>query len=773
MKELKNNIYTETGWEIVEQEFDPEQLVTTGSNFMIGNGYLGYRGTFSEWEADNYVACIVTDTWDTAEDSEWRELCNVPNALFTQLTLEGEPLSAFTGEMSDYRRSLDLRHGLYRRTQTWRSAPDGKSIRLDVEKFASYANIHLIAMRYTFTPTEDAEITVVTGIDGRVWSLNGEHFRSYEPFTEGDLIGMETVTVEFGIQIDVVEGIKVQGPQPTVTEITQEERRILRHQTFRLRAGEEVTLEKFVLIYSSNDVSHPRTQAVEDARAALETGYASLKEVHQEKWDAIWEESDIEIEGDLEAQTLTRFNLYQATIATPTHAHLPIGARGLSCQVYQGAAFWDQETFNLPMYLYTRPELARNILHYRYETLDGAREKARDLGYYGAFYAWTSGKTGEELFPDYFFTNVLTGRKIHNHFNSWQIHISPDIVYALWLYYEATGDWEFIVDYGAEIVFEVAQFLRSHVYFKVDKDRYEFIRLLGPDEYHENVDNNVYTNYIARFALQKALTIYEKMASENPEALEALEEHLGLDESAPEAWQDIVDKIYLPQPDPESDLIEQFDGFFDLEDTTPEELRKRLIDPEEYWGWPNGIAVEAQVLKQADVLQLFALLDDAFPVQVMRANYDYYEPRTEHGSSLSPSVHSVVASKVGYEDEAYRYFMEGSTIDLYNASKKVMSGGSFLGGIHTAAAGAIWQMIVKGFAGFEVLGDGIRFKPALPQSWEALRFKLTFHDNDLQVEITPQQLTVKSAAASEDAIPVAVGEQRSLLRPGEKVSFPA
>ncbi len=769
MHDLENNLCTEDGWQIIEKSFDPDQFVTTGSNFMIGNGYLGYRGTFAEWKADRFVACNVTDTWDTAPGSEWRELCNVPNGLYAQLIVEGEPLSAFVGTTCEYHRELDLRFGLNRRALVWQ-AENGKRVRFKVEKFASYANLHLVPMRITVEAVDDADIVLCCGIDGQIWSLNGEHFAEYAPFQEGDVLGVETRTFEFDIQVDVVTGLKVLGAGPLSVETVTEDRHNLREFTFQLRAGDCFTVEQIMVVCHSNDVAGPRATALTEVETALDAGFDALFEAHQAEWEKIWAVSDIQIEGNLEAQTLTRFNLYQATIATPAHAKLPIGARGLSCQVYQGAAFWDQETFNLPMYLYTRPDVARKLLEYRYDTLPGARKKAKDLGYYGAFYAWTSGKTGEELFPDYFFTNVLTGRKIHNHFNSWQIHISPDIVYALWLYYEASGDWGFILDYGAEIAFEVAQFLVSRVHFKMDKQRYEVIRLLGPDEYHENVDNNAYTNYMTQFALEKAAYIFYRMAAEDPHHLDALLEHIGLGRDAVSAWVDIATRIYLPQPDPETRLIEQCDDFFKLEDITPGELRKRLIDPEEYWGWPNGIAVEAQVLKQADVLQLFALLDDKFSAEVMRANYDYYEPRTEHGSSLSPSVHSIVAGWADYPDEAYRYFMEASTIDLYNASKKVMSGGSFLGGIHTAAAGAVWQMIVKGFAGFKLVAGVLYFQPALPEQWDSVTFKLNVRGNGLTITLTEDVLMLSAEADNPGVLRVHVGEHEVGVSPGAAVS---
>ncbi len=769
--DLQNNLRTETGWEIIEKSFDPDQYVTTGSNFMIGNGYLGYRGTFAEWEADQFVACVVTDTWDQAPESRWSELCTVPNGLYTRLFMDDESLSAFERQPEAYHRSLDLRYGVNRRAQIWRNG-SGKGIQIEVEKFSSYDNLHLIPMRYHLTALDAVEITILTGIDGCIWSLNGDHFKDYDLLEDSGLIAIETRTIEHEIQIDVVEGLKILGVQPTQAEIIREDRRILRKLTFDLQAGETVTFEKVMLVCHSNQVDNPRETALAEATDALETGYQNLKAAHQSHWDQIWAISDIQIAGNLEVQTITRFNLYQATIATPAHTKLPIGARGLSCQVYQGAAFWDQETFNMPMYLYTRPEVARNIIEYRYDTLPGARKKAQRLGYYGAFYAWTSGKTGEELFPNYFFTDVLTGRKIHNHFNSWQIHISPDVVYALWLYYEVTGDWDFMLNYGAEIAFEVAQFLVSHIYFKKDKQRYEFIRLLGPDEYHENVDNNAYTNYLAKYALEKAVQIFGRMQSEAPNLLSELLERLGYDETVLDDWVDIVELIFLPEPDPKTRLIEQFDGFFQLEDITPADLRQRLIDPEEYWGWPAGIAIEAQVLKQADVLQLFALLD-IFSPEVMRANYEYYEPRTEHGSSLSPSIHGLIATKAGLPAEAYRYFMEASTIDLYNASKKVMSGGEFLGGIHTAANGGVWLMLVRGFAGFEMDGETVVFKPAVPQEWELLTFKLMIRGNELTIAMDHAQVSVQSAAENPGGVTVRVAERSLAVKPGAVATFSA
>lgn len=767
--DLQNNLKTLTGWEVIEKSFNAEQLVTTGSNFMIGNGYMGYRGTFEEWGAKEYTACIVTDTWDKAPESRWSELCNVPNALFTELYVDNERVSIFDGKVDDYFRAIHLKYGINERKMRWKSSK-GKQVKLEIEKFAHLNDHHMLVLKYKFTALSNAEYILKTGVDGNVWSINGEHFSSHKFSKIDDVNIMELSTIEKNTKIAIAENTGFSGaPIQSQRDIRQGRSRFKEYY-FDLDEGDEVTMIKMVSIVHDNEVVNPTQVAAKDVKLAMDNGYAATKKSHCSAWDNFWHRSDIKIDGNLEAQLLIRFNIYHAFIATPTHANLPVGARGLSCQVYQGAAFWDQETFNLPMYVYTHPEIAKKLVSYRYDTLAGAKRKAKNLGYYGAFYAWTSGKTGDELFPDYFFTDVLTGRPIRNHFNCWQIHVSQDVVYGIWLYYEATGDWGFMVEKGAEVIFEVAQFIVSRVHFKNDKNRYEIIRVLGPDEYHENVDNNAYTNYLTKYALEKAYGVFEKLSEENPQELNRILSNVNIDENAPDIWSDIASLIYLPEPNRESNLIAQFDGYFNLEDITPDELRKRLIDPGEYWGWPNGIAVNTQVLKQADVIQLMAMLE-LFEEDVLTANYKYYEPRTEHGSSLSPSVHALVAAKANHHDEAYRYFMESSTIDLYNESKKVLSGGSFLGGIHTAAAGGAWLIVLKGFSGFHVFRDGIRFKPALPKTWKSLTFKLQVLGSQLSIVLNSDSLTVHSAAESEKEVKIYFENKIELLKPADSIHF--
>jgi kojibiose phosphorylase len=763
---------------------------------MTGNGYLGYRGTFPEWSRDQYVACTVTDTYDNA-DGKWTELCTVPNALFFAVECAGASVTALAGgscpanqgrsnhgpaaRLSDYSRTLNFRYGIHTRSMTWTAS--GAAVTLEDRRFASYGNLHLLAARHRITANAACELTITSGIDGEVWSMNGEHFSAYEPSETDAGLEVRTVTQERGVEVIVAEAMKlVGGPgntgaaspgdlgaggaTPGATETG--ERGIMRRFTLTLTPGEPVEIEKFMVVYTSNDVEDPRAAAASALARAVAAGYDALVAEHQACWDAMWETSDIEIDGDEKAQALLRYNIYHNFIATPQHTdHLPIGARGLSCQAYQGSAFWDEEIYNLPMYLYTRPTIARNILAYRYRTLAGARKKARDLGYTGAFYAWVSADTGEEICPSYFFIDVLTGRRIHNHFNDWQIHVSPDIAYTVWRYYQVTGDWEFMREYGAEIIFDVAQFLVSRAHYRRDKGRYEYIRLLGPDEYHENVDNNFFTNYQARYVFERALELREMLASRAPEKLRELEHRLAPDA---EAWGDMAERMYVKEPDPETGVIEAFDGFFDLEDITPAALKERLLDPGEYWGWPNGIAVETQVSKQADVTQLFMLHPEAYPREVMQANLEYYEPRTQHGSSLSPSVYGIVGAWVGHEQTAYDYFIHSCSIDLLNTNKAV-SGGTFIGGIHTASCGIAWQMVTVGFLGMYADGSHLRLAPALPAAWNTVRFNVVLRGRALRVEVSRQTVRVISRDASDVPITIQVAGERHTLAPGGELEI--
>ncbi|MEX2550770.1 MAG: beta-phosphoglucomutase [Nitriliruptoraceae bacterium] len=757
------------GWAVLDDHHDADQAVHVATSHLTGNGYLGYRATLPEWRAGATVGCTVSDTWDNA-DGKWRELCNVPNGLYARWEQAGELLGVEADEVLSDRdrleRRLDLRYGRQHRTFVPASGAVG---RLVDERFASMDERHLLAQRQRVHAAPGTRLTLVTGIDGEVWSLNGDHFASAEEHVDDDVLALRMTTTEQGLAIAVAQTCIVTGGEVLSERIERADRQVYRRLEVAIGDGGEVVVDQFMSVYSGNDVDHPLVSALELARAAVGEGYEVLLARHALAWDGLWDRIDVRIDGDPAMQAVLRYNLYHNVIATPMHTdHLPIGARGLSCQAYQGAAFWDQEVFNLPMWVHTFPDIARNLLVYRHRTLDGARRKAARLGYDGAFYAWISGDTGDELCPDFFFTDVLTGRPIRNHFNDWQIHISPDIAVTIDGYVRMTGDETFLAERGAEMAFEIARFLASFVHLRPADGRYHLLRLQGPDEYHENVDDNVFTLEQARAALRLAARIYDALEADDQDSFQRLGDALGLEPGERRRWEEYADGLVEVAPDPVTGVLEQFVGYAALEEVAPEALSHRLQHPDEYWGWPNGIAVHTQVLKQADVVQLFVNQPERYDEQVVTANYDHYLPRTQHGSSLSRPTYALVAARLGRVDEALALFRRAATVDLLGDSHPA-PGGTFIGGIHTAACGAAWQVAVLGFGGVHVRDDHVEVAPRLPAGWEHLSFGVAVRGCWLEVDANHGQVEVRGDAGNPGGVDVVVHGQRVRVEPGASV----
>jgi kojibiose phosphorylase len=729
---------------------------------MTGNGYLGYRGTFPDWSADKYAGCTVTDTFDLA-DGKWKELCNVPNALFFLGELDGQALVIESENCSAFSHSLNYRYGVTSGSGRWKS-DRGEDLEISWERYASYSDLHLIPQKINIKAHSDCSLHFKAGIDSHIWSLNGNHFSLAQYDQYSDKLVFQGKTTEK--ELPVIVAHRLIGPEG---EILSGEDGLFRQISLDLKKGEETTIVMYMVVYSGNDVDDPLSAAIQSIDRAVSKGYNTLWDEHKKNWEHKWEQSFIAIEGDDLSQKLLQYNMYHNIISTPAHTDShPIGARGLSCQAYQGSAFWDQEIYNLPMFLYTNPSVAKNILIYRYKTLAGAKRKAERLGFGGAFYAWISGDTGDELCPDYFFKDVITGRKIRNHFNDWQIHISPDISYTIIKYFEVTGDEDFIRDYGAEMLLEIALFLYSRVHHNLFKDRYEIHKVLGPDEYHENADNNTFTNTQAKFALEKTLEIVQRLKEKDPDVLSELQQKTGVNDKKLNQMKEIAGKMYIPEPDEKNGLIEQFDGYFQLEDIKPAELKARLIDEQEYWGWPNGIAYETQVTKQADVVQMFVLHD--FPVDIMKANYLYYEARTQHRSSLSPGVHAIIAAQIGIEDQAYDYFKRSCSVDIVN-SHPPTSGGTFIGGIHTAACGIAWQIAVSGFAGMKSGEGSLSFNPHLPEKWQTLTFSMKYRGCTLKIVIRDKTMKVECQNEPDQPFILKWRDQEKVLKEKGEISF--
>lgn len=540
-----------------------------------------------------------------------------------------------------------------------------------------------------------------------------------------------------------------------------------RHYAVKAAPGTPFVLEKYAAVCKDTDCPEAARQAAELCRAFARQGYDELARRQAEAWKQRWEEFDIVIRGDEAAQTAVRYSMYLLLISAPFHTDtVAIPARGLSGQVYKGGMFWDTEIYMLPMFAFSCPQVARNLMMYRVRNLQGALEKAQEYGYRGAFYPWESQETGKDGCTHYNLVDIFTNRKMRTYFRDKQVHISADVVYGLWRYMQITGDWEMLAQGADEVILQCARFFCSYAYYKAEKDRYELLDVTGADEYHERVNNDAYTNYMVKLCLQAALDTTDYLRKNHPARAEQLLHGVMTDEDMAlieDTWQ----KLYLPQPN-EQGVIEQFDGYFREEDLSIEELYSRIIKPNEYLGSPCGLAVNTQIIKQADVVLLLSILGDQFDRRTKEQNWMYYEPRTEHGSSLSTCIYALLAAEIGNTDWAYRFLMKAGEIDL-KGNYKLYLGDLYIGGTHPAANGGTWMVTVQGFGGLHAESDRVRLAPCLPPSWQELRYSFRYHGGRFFVTVQPGRVSVRADEANREAVRFCVGETEYLCRAGETI----
>lgn len=717
-------------WKIHEEGFDQERISKVGNKFLVGNGYLGIRGTLWEYEKDQYPAVNLAGIYDRVGDA-WREPLNAPNGLFTYLEYEGEAYRLPEREPSQHGIELDYRHGIFSRDTYW-TTPKG-SIRIDAERFASLDEKHLIAMKYTVHTDCDGEITLVTGIDGDVWDINGPHYDEMELSVCGQSIQADGLTHECKEHVYVSEAYDIDFAAEE--ELLQKDRKLLRRLTFRAQSGGVYTLYKFISVYTSKDGETPKEDAGLTVVKAKMAGYPLLLQAHKAEWEKKWEISEVMIEGDTEAMEALNYSLYHLHCIAPRHTeHLSIAARGLSGQTYKGAVFWDTEMFMLDFFLFTEPAVAKTLLKYRIDTLDGARNKAKYYGFQGAFYAWESQEGGYDACSDYNVTDVFTGRQMRTYFKDKQIHISAAVAYGIMRYVDYTGSLDLLREGGAEVILECARFYYDLLVKRVNGKYYELHDVIGPDEYHERVNNNAYTNRMAKYTFESAVRILNRLDELGEEAKGYLSRNYDA-ETLLHNLKDAAEKLYIPQPDPDTGVIGQFDGYEKLEDASVEEVKSRLLHEKEYWGGAYGVASHTKVIKQADVVTMLNLFSAEYMEDILLKNWEYYEPRTEHGSSLSACMYSMLACKCHMPDKAYPFFMKSALSDIMQQGKE-WAGLIYIGGTHPASSGGAYMTAIEGFAGIHQEKGELKAVPNLPAGWNRMLFKIVYRGRLYRVEVT-------------------------------------
>ena len=730
-------IYTD--WILIETQFEPEQLHSKETVFTIGNGYLGTRGSFEEGYPHALPATFINGVYDDVP-VVYTELANCPDWLPLVVIVNGDRFRLDQGEILRYERRLDLRYGLLSRYLRWRS-PSGNTIDINFERFASFADQHVLVQRCHLTPVDfDGLIEVQGSINGYPENQGFNHWEGLDQGKTDQGIWLQRRTRQSRIELGMGVTMKISGAEASLQVSTAPGYPTL-STTYQAKSQQTVTVEKLVTIFTSRETETPVSAATE--KLAHLPDYATLLKANQQAWDEVWQQSDILIEGDSTAAFAVRYNLFQLLIAGPRHDdRVSIPAKTLSGFGYRGHIFWDTEIFMLPFFLFTQPAIARNLLSYRWHTLPGARRKAIHYGYKGAMFAWESADTGDEVTPRWGLNSDFYGEDVRIWCRDREIHINADIPYAAWNYWQATGDDEWMQQLGAEIILDAAIFWGSRVEFNSERQRYEIRGVIGVDEYHELVHNNAFTNRMAQWHLEKAIAVYDWLAHKFPERVTELEQKLKLTLQERTHWQDIIAKILFLH-DPLTELIEQFEGFFQLEDINLADYEGRDRSMQGILGIEK--TNKYQVIKQPDILMLLYLMRESadFPYneKALQTNWDYYAPRTDitYGSSLGPAVHAILASDLGKSSEAYEVFMQALMVDLED------NRGNTSDGIHGATAGGVWQAVIFGFGGIQLTENGPVANSHLPDGWTRLKFKLhwqgLWHDFDLRKGQVAQDIT--------------------------------
>jgi kojibiose phosphorylase len=745
-----NNLISDDKWLIFQNEYNTEVNPRYETLFTLTNGYMGVRGTFEEGSEGERSGNFIAGIFDKS-DAQVREIVNAQNWLRIKLYVEGEELSLDKCQLIEFKRILDMKKGILFRSMLIKDSKD-RITRIEGYRFISRSDLHRSAIKLFVTPVNYSGVVGIESIiDGTVLNSadSPKHRVKHLKVADNSSLNksgvyLETATIDDDIRIATGSAVRLYHYEDKEKNNIAKFKRFLplgemsiEYFEFDGTENKTVVIDKFIITYTSRDVKKGLLKSTVEKELFAFAGEGIDKELqrHIEVYEELWSVADINIEGDEEADKALRFNIFHLmSSVNENDPMVSIAAKALHGEGYKGHVFWDTEIFMLPFFIYVHPKAAKTLLMYRYNMLDAARKNAALNGYKGAQYPWESADTGEEETPKWGFDYM--GNPVRIWTGDLEHHITADIAFAVWEYFRATEDIEFMLNYGAEIIFETARFWVSRCEYVKELDRYEINNVIGPDEFHEHVDNNAYTNYLAKWNIKKGLELINMLKEKYPEHYHAISNKICLTNEEMEKWKEVEEKIYIPY-DKDKKLIEQFEGYFDKKDYVIDKFDENNMPI-----WPEGVDItklgDTQLIKQADVVMLMLLLGEEFDEETKRINYEYYEKRTMHKSSLGPSMYAIMGLKVGDHKNAYQSFMRSANVDL------VDNQGNTKEGLHAASAGGTWQVAVFGFGGMEIDKEGaLNINSWLPEKWDKLSYKVFWKGNLIEVIVTKQEVTVK------------------------------
>ncbi|HCZ36408.1 MAG TPA: family 65 glycosyl hydrolase [Cytophagales bacterium] len=724
-------------WHIIEEGLNPHYNKISESVFSLGNGRMGQRATFEEdysgeTHQGSYVAGVYypdktrVGWWKNGYPEYFAKVLNAPSWIEIKVKIGDQVLDLAKCKVEYFTRVLDMKQGLLHRTVT-ATLPDGKKLSVDSKRFCSMADGEVGAIRYEIKALNfSAPIILTLPVDADVVNKDSNYDEKfweevYKEATPGlALVTAQTKKTHFHVCTAMQFKLQADGKDVTA-KVTTNQREKYADNVIEtdIKEGSTLTVYKYAVVLSSEN--HAKDKLAANAKAKLATavssGFEKLFTDHVKVWAHKWEECDITIDGDVAAQQGIRFNIFQLTQTyTGEDERLNIGPKGFTGEKYGGSTYWDTEAYCLPFFLSTaEPKVARNLLVYRYKHLGKAIENAKKLGF----------KDGAAFYP--FVT--MNGEECHNEWEITfeEIHRTSAMAYAMRDYIDYTGDKNYLAEYGLEVLIGISRFWAQRVNWSGEKGKYVVLGVTGPNEYENNVNNNWYTNYLGAWTLRFTQQAIDYVKKNHAARYAEIVSKTSLKEAEETAkWKDITEKMYYPKDEKRGVILQQ-DGFLDKELINVKDLPASERPLNQKWSWDR--ILRSCFIKQADVLQGIFLFEDDFDLATIKKNFDFYEPMTVHESSLSPCVHVILASKIGYKEQAYEFYLRTARLDLDDYNNDTEEG------CHITSMAGTWMSVVKGFGGMRVRDGKLHFTPFIPDQWKSYSFRLEFRDRVIKVKV--------------------------------------
>jgi maltose phosphorylase len=765
---MKNYIKADE-WNIIEEGFDPNLNKISESIFSIGNGHMGQRANFEESYSGetlqgNYIAGVYypdktrVGWWKNGYPEYFAKVLNAANWIGIDITIGQEKLDLHQCKVTDFKRVLNMREGYLERSFT-AELQSGKQVAVKAKRFCSIVDEEAGAIQYAITPLNfTGELSITAYIDGDIANQDSNYDEKFweQVSSEAQEQDAYLTLITKKTAFVVCTGSRVaayQDGKAVDTGYTP----ILKNKyvgtafTISAKQGQETVIYKYAANVTSQnynaDELTPVCKKVIDEVAAK--GFEKLLAEQAAAWKTKWDESDILIDGDVAAQQGIRFNIFQlCQTYSGKDDRLNIGPKGFTGEKYGGSTYWDTEAYCVPFYLATAPQqVAKNLLIYRYRQLDKAIENATKLGF----------NNGAALYP----MVTINGEECHNEWEITfeEIHRNGAIAYAIFNYVRYTGDKDYLAEYGLEVLIAIARFWSQRVNWSDAKNKFVMLGITGPNEYENNVNNNWYTNTLACWCMDYAAEIVKQVKSNNPEKYHELAEKLSFNEIEETSfWNHISENMYYPKDDA-LDIFLQQDGFLDKEIIPVKDLDPAERPLNQKWSWDR--ILRSCYIKQADVLQGIYFFIDKFDMATIQRNYNFYEPITVHESSLSPCVHAIIAAKIGLEEDAYKFYLRTSRLDLDDYNNDTEDG------LHITSMAGTWMSVVEGFAGMHVKDDRLKFNPFLPAQWKGYSFNITYRSILVNIKVDIEGIHLNNSSANE--INIDVFDETYAIKAGSKV----